>query len=82
MIAPWLRWLLCALAAAIGAMSGAIGGGGIAAGLAWIFVFGDDPWPSWAEPAITIIALVVALLLGAMLARATWLWTAPRSPES
>ena len=37
----------------------ASGAAGILAGFAWIFVFGDDPWPAYAEPAIAIGALVV-----------------------
>ena len=42
-------------------------------GALWIFVFGDDPWPAWVEPALNIIIPIVGLLLWAMFSRAIWL---------
>jgi len=38
--------------------------GGVTAGLFWIFIFGDNVWPFWAEwiiAAITVIAFITAL---------------------
>ena len=38
---------------------------GATAGMLWLFVFGDNPWPAWVEPAL-------AVALGAFFL-ATWL---------
>lgn len=35
----------------------------IAAGVAWLFLFGDDPWPWWAEWAILGFGLAVGLIV-------------------
>ena len=57
----WSRIVLTALAAMIGGYAGLILVGGGAAGAAWIFVFGDDPWPKWSEIVIPLVALAGAL---------------------
>lgn len=36
---------------------------GIAAGFAWIFMFGDDPWPEWANWAIVGFGIAVGLVV-------------------
>lgn len=41
------------------------GAGAFAAGVAWLYIFGDDPWPAAAGPSILAVALVV---VGAVLA--------------
>jgi hypothetical protein len=38
----------------------------------WIFVFGDDPWPAWVEPAAGIAIPVFGLLLWAGIAVVIW----------
>ena len=68
----WLRILLTALAAAIGGWAGLIAVGGGAAGIAWIFLFGDDPWPAWSEPVIMVIALAGALTGATVLGVGVW----------
>jgi hypothetical protein len=47
-----------------------IGGG--AAGIAWIFLFGDDPWPRWSEIVIPLVALAGAVGGAAVLGVAAW----------
>ena len=32
-------------------------------GTLWIFVFGDDPWPSWFEPVLNVAIPITGLLL-------------------
>ena len=63
-----------------GIVLGAAGGiyaGGIAAGFAWLFLFGDDTWPDWSEPAIAGVAMAAGL---AILAGCSVLgWAAGRS---
>jgi hypothetical protein len=68
----WVRILLTILAAAIGAWAGLMVVGGGAAGIAWIFLFGDDPWPRWSEIVIPLVALAGAVSGAAALGRATW----------
>ena len=68
----WARILLTALAAMIGGWGGMIAIGGGAAGIAWIFLFGDDPWPRWSEIAIPLVALAGAIAGAVILGLAAW----------
>lgn len=68
----WLRILLTLLAAGVGAYAGLIIVGGGAAGVAWLYLFGDDPWPAWSEPLILAFAGAGLLLGGLWAARAAW----------
>jgi fatty acid desaturase len=68
----WARILLTCLAALIGGWAGLIAIGGGAAGIAWIFLFGDDPWPKWSEIAIPLVALAGSLAAAWVLGFATW----------
>jgi hypothetical protein len=52
---------------------------GLAAGVFWIFVFGDSPWPSWTGGAIAGTALLVALVL--WLAQLTVAFSVGRNEE-
>ena len=36
---------------------------GIAAGFAWLFLFGDDRWPDWGESAILAVAAIAGLAI-------------------
>jgi len=71
-MARWLRILLTAIASAIGAYVGLLAIGGGAAGFAWIFLFGDDPWPRWSEIVIPVVALAGAIAGGILLGRSVW----------
>ena len=68
-----VRILLSLLAAAIGGWAGVMIVGGGAAGLAWLFLFGDDPWPGWAEPVILTIAALGGLIFAWRGGRSVWL---------
>ena len=68
----WTRIVLTALAAMIGGYAGLILVGGGAAGIAWIFLFGDDPWPKWSEIVIPLVALVGAIAGAVSFGRAAW----------
>ena len=48
-----------------------LGGGFL--GLLWLFVFGDDPWPGWAEAVLNIAIPLVGLFLWALFGRQIWL---------
>lgn len=66
------RILLTILAAIIGCWAGLMTIGGGAAGIAWIFLFGDDPWPRWSEIVIPLVALAGAVGGAAVLGVAAW----------
>ena len=68
----WVRILLTILAGGIGGYGGLIVIGGGAAGVAWIFLFGDDPWPRWSEIVIPLVALIGAGGGALILGLATW----------
>lgn len=61
-----VKRLFIAAGIAWGVVLGIAGGlyaGGLAAGVAWLFLFGDDPWPDWAESAILGVATVAGLAI-------------------
>jgi hypothetical protein len=68
-----VRLLLALLAAAIGAWAGIVVIGGGTAGIAWLFLFGDDSWPGWAEPVILGIAILGAIVFAWRGGRSVWL---------
>lgn len=71
----WLRIVLAIVAALAGAYAGLIVIGGAAAGIAWLYLFGDDPWPKWGEWLIGAF-MVAGLAAGAIGAgRAAWRMT-------
>ena len=55
--------LLAIVGGAIGAFAVAIGAGGALLGFLWLFVFGDDPWPPWAETVLNLAIPIAGLLL-------------------
>ncbi len=66
-----------ALLAIIGGAAVALGvlmlGTGAVAGILWIFVFGDDPWPNWAMTTLNLIIPVVGLFFWAVFGWQLWL---------
>ena len=70
------RWAAATIAVTLGAVIAAPLIVGVAAGLAgatWIFVFGDDTWPAWVDPAFMTVITVFALAIWAGLAWVIWL---------
>jgi hypothetical protein len=47
------------------------------AGVAWIFLFGDDPWPWWSSAVIFVPSGIIALSAAASLYRTIITWQAP-----
>lgn len=68
----WLRILLTGLAAIFGGYAGLMTIGGTAAGIAWLFLFGDNVWPKWSEPAIVGVAALGAIGGAVLLGLAAW----------
>jgi hypothetical protein len=58
-----------------GGWAGLMAVGGGSAGIAWIFLFGDDPWPRWSEFAIPLVALAGAVAGAVALGLAAWRMT-------
>lgn len=50
----------------------AVAGGGFSAGILWLFVYGDDPWPRAAEIAVAAVAAAAWLVTMAALLRASY----------
>lgn len=48
-----------------------VGGGFL--GILWLFVFGDDPWPDWAELALNIALPIVGLCFWGAFGWQIWL---------
>jgi hypothetical protein len=65
--------LLAIVGGAIGAFVVVLGAGGALLGFLWLFVFGDDPWPHWAETALNLAIPIAGLLLWAIIGWKIWL---------
>jgi hypothetical protein len=69
------RWL-AALVAIVGGGAAAFGTILVAtaaiAGVLWLYVFGDDPWPQWVMGALDIAIPLVGLALWALFAWLIW----------
>ena len=71
-----MKRLLALLLAIAGGAMAALGvvivvGGGLL-GLLWLYVFGDDPWPGWAENALNLAIPLAGLALWAVFAWIIW----------
>ena len=65
--------LLVAIAGgAIAALGVVIVVGGGLLGMLWLYVFGDDPWPVWAENALNLAIPLAGLALWAIFALIIW----------
>jgi hypothetical protein len=76
-----LNRIVAVLLAVLGGAAVAIGmlmlGTGAVAGILWIFVFGDDPWPGWATTALNILIPVAGMFLWAVFSWQIWLRLRP-----
>jgi len=45
------------------------------AGVFWLYLFGDDPWPSYAEPLLLIAAALLAFVAGTAAGFGAWVMT-------
>ena len=68
----WVALLLAVIGGAAVALALSMLGTAALFGLLWIFVFGDDPWPGWVEPALNIVIPIVGLALWALFSWAIW----------
>jgi hypothetical protein len=69
------RWLAVGLAiigGAIAALAAIIAVGGGLVGFLWLFVFGDNPWPLWAETVLNLAIPIAGLALWAMIGLLIW----------
>jgi hypothetical protein len=72
-VSRWLILLLAIIGGAAGALAILLAGTAFLMGVLWIFVFGDDPWPNWVEPALNLAIPVFGLLLAALIGWSIWL---------
>jgi hypothetical protein len=77
-MSQWIRYVIAVFAAAIGFFAGLMGAGGIAGGFAWIFLFGDEPWPSWSDTVILAAAIIGGAVVATLFAVSAWRATAPK----
>ena len=73
--------LMATVGAGIGLLAGAFAGAFtmvLLAAVAWLFVFGDDPWPGWSDIAIAGAGYAVALTATVIGGIAGWRHAQPR----
>jgi hypothetical protein len=69
------RWLALAVSIVLGgafAFAAMMVAVAVVYGALWIYVFGDDPWPAWVEPALNIAIVCGGLLLWAIASWRVW----------
>ncbi|HEX7047758.1 MAG TPA: hypothetical protein VF275_09350 [Gammaproteobacteria bacterium] len=59
--------LIFFLPSAMAAVIGSVFAGGVGAGILWLFVHGDNPWPETAETVVMALVVVVAAVILAAL---------------
>jgi hypothetical protein len=64
-----MRLLLAIVAAAVAAIVAFVTLFAACAGMAWIFLFGDNPWPSWSGAALIVPPAAGALFVGYLVFR-------------
>ena len=69
----WVVLLMAIVGGAIAAWGATLGFAGALGGFLWIFVFGDDPWPTWTNYAGGIAAFAVGAATWVIVGRAIWL---------
>jgi hypothetical protein len=72
-----MRRLLAVIAAAAVGIPIFLGCAAGMAGVAWILLFGDDPWPWWSSAVIFVPAGIIALAAAVSLYRTIMTWRAP-----
>ena len=68
----WLALALAIIAGSVAAFATAIAFVATVYGLLWIYVFGDNPWPAWVEPAMTALLFILAFGVGIAVAWIIW----------
>ena len=64
--------LLSLVGGAAFALAAITGATALIAGVLWIFVFGDDPWPEWVMAVLNLLIPLAGLFLWAMASRQIW----------
>jgi hypothetical protein len=59
-----MRALVALLAATVAGIIVFVGAFAGCAGVAWIFVFGDNPWPSWSSAVLLTLPAIAAVAAG------------------
>ena len=68
----WLALAIAILCGSVAAFVAAMAFVGTVYGFLWIYVYGDNPWPDWVEPAMSVLLLAVASGTGATVAYVIW----------
>jgi len=55
---PLAAFVIALIAGAAAAFAAALMFVGIGYGLLWIYVFGDNSWPAWVDPAMNALLLI------------------------
>jgi hypothetical protein len=68
----WLALAIAILCGSVAAFVAAMALVGTVYGFLWIYVYGDNPWPDWVEPAMSVLLLAVAVGTGVTVAYVIW----------
>ena len=68
----WLALVLAILCGGSAAFVTAIAFVGTIYGLLWIYVYGDNPWPVWVEPTMSLLLVLVSAGVGLAVGLLIW----------
>lgn len=67
-----MKWLVSIICGVIAAFAAFLPVFGVLAGIAWLFLFGDNKWPKWAEGFILFPAIAAGVAIGGVTGWAVW----------
>jgi hypothetical protein len=79
-VSRWVGLLLAIVGGAIAAYTTILLFAGGLLGLLWLYVFGDDPWPSWATNGLNVLIPVGGSVLWGMFGWLIWSWLKKHRP--
>ena len=64
--------LLAILGGAVAVFAATVAFVGVTAGVLWIYVFGDDTWPAWVDPVMSVLMMLVGAAVWFVAGRLIW----------
>ena len=68
----WLAFIVAIIAGAIVALGASIGFVAVTYGVLWLYVFGDNSWPAWVDPALNVAVVLFGFAVWAAAAWFIW----------
>jgi hypothetical protein len=67
-----LALLLAIIGGGLAAFAAVVAFVAVTAGVLWIYVFGDNPWPAWVDPVMGALMFLIGAVVWFVAARLIW----------